>query len=93
MNDKIYVGDLVISLTGRDKGKLFLVVCVAENYVKIVDGKFHKLSKPKTKNYKHIKKVLSATFTDIAEKINQGQTVGNKRIYKLIMAEKKLQED
>ena len=37
--------DIIISLAGRDKGKLFYVVDVEENFVLIADGKGRKLEK------------------------------------------------
>ncbi len=94
MNRPIQVGDLVISLTGRDKNEIYLVLEVEESKVLIIDGKTHKISSPKTKNIKHIKVILTAGFNELAENIKQGQLVSNKRLHKLITAQKqKLQED
>ena len=94
MNRPIQVGDLVISLTGRDKNKCFLVVDVAKTRVKLVDGKAHKIYSPKTKNIKHIKLILATNLNYIVENIKQGKPVSNKRVYKLINAKnQKLQED
>ena len=90
----VQLGDLVLSLVGRDKGKRFIVIDVNGDRISVVDGKTHAIQKPKLKNVKHVKKLLSAKFNDVAEKIKSGQSVGNQRIYKLIMAEKqKIQED
>lgn len=48
-------GDLVISKSGRDKGRTFLVVSVTdEAYVYIADGSLRKLEKPKKKKIKHL---------------------------------------
>ena len=94
MNRPIQVGDLVISLTGRDKNKCFLVVDVAKTRVKLVDGKTHKIYSPKTKNIKHIKLILATNLNEIVENIKQGKPVSNKKVYKLINAKnQKLQED
>ncbi len=94
MENKVTSGDLVLSLTGRDKGNCFLVLDVENDLVKIVDGKVHKIQKPKSKNKKHIKLILVAKYKEFADKIKIGQPVGNKRIYQIIKAEKeKLQED
>lgn len=50
------VGDIVLSLAGRDKKRLFAVVGIpAENYVYISDGKSRKAASPKKKKVKHIK--------------------------------------
>ncbi len=94
MNRPIQVGDLVISLTGRDKDKCFLVVELSKTRVKIIDGKTHKTFSPKTKNIKHVKQILTTDLNEFVENIKKGQKVSNKKIYKRIKAKKqKLQED
>ena len=49
------IGDLVISKSGRDKGRMFVVTKVEnENYVFIADGDLRKTEKPKFKKIKHL---------------------------------------
>jgi ribosomal protein L14E/L6E/L27E len=49
MND--YLGLMVISLAGRDKGRIAAVVGVVdENYVLIADGRTRKTESPKRRN-------------------------------------------
>lgn len=94
MENKVKSGDLVLSLRGRDKGNCFLVVSVENDFAYIVDGKARKIQKPKRKNVKHIKTILTAEYKNFADKIKLGLAVGNKRLYQLIKAEQeKLQED
>lgn len=94
MESKVESGDLVLSLMGRDKGYCFLVLNVENDFANIVDGKVHKIQKPKRKNVKHIKTILTAKYKSYADKIKLGLAVGNKRLYQLIKAEQeKLQED
>ncbi len=94
MNRPIQVGDLVISLTGRDKDKRFVVVEITKTRVRVMDGKTHKINSPKTKNIKHIKLIFDAGLYHLVENIKQGKLVSNKRLYKLINAKnQKLQED
>ena len=94
MNRPIQVGDLVISLTGRDKHKCFVVLQIIKTKVLIIDGKTHKINCPKTKNIKHIKLMFDAGLNYLVENIKQGKLVSNKRLYKLINAKnQKLQED
>ena len=53
--DCLSTGQLVVSKKGRDKGKLFVVVCIVDDqFVLIADGKYHKVKKPKRKNVKHL---------------------------------------
>ena len=93
MNSLLKLGDLAISIAGRDKGKIFLVTEVNEKYVLVVDGKLRKINKPKKKNQKHLKKVLTGGLKDLAEIILKGECVGNKRICRAIKTQTKKQED
>ena len=93
MNMPIKVGDFVVSLTGRDKDKCFLVVGKDKDKVLIVDGKTRKVDRPKVKNVKHVKQISTANAICVAENIKNGQKVGNKRIYKLIKTEKEKIQD
>ena len=94
MDSSIKVGDLVESLAGRDKGKILIVIKTEKEYAYLVDGKLRKVQNPKKKKFKHIKSVLVANFNDFAIKIQRGETVGNKRINRLIKAQtQKIQED
>ena len=94
MNKPIQVGDLVVSLTGRDKDKCFLVIETTKTRVKLVDGKTHKIDSPKTKNIRHIRLILTTNFFKLVENIKKGLIVSNKTVYKLIKVKKqKLQED
>ena len=94
MASQVKKGDFVVSTAGRDFGNIFLTVDIKENFVYIVDGKKRKIDKPKKKNIKHIKKYLSANDKQLAERINNGNCVGNSTVYCAIKAEKaKKQED
>ena len=71
--------DIIMSLAGRDKGKLFYVMDIEENYVLIADGKGRKLENPKRKKLKHVRRV-SRTETRVALKIAQGDKVINSEL-------------
>ena len=50
------VGRFAKSLSGRDKGRVFIIVDTPEeNFVMLSDGELRKLEKPKRKKLKHIK--------------------------------------
>ena len=46
--------DIVRSIAGRDKGKLFFVVDVEGEFLLLADGKIRRLESPKRKKRKHI---------------------------------------
>ena len=43
-----------MSLSGHDKGSLYVVLKKAENFLFVCDGKNKLLSNPKKKNHKHL---------------------------------------
>lgn len=50
------VGGICESLTGRDKGTIYVIYRVADaSSVLVVDGKFKTVCNPKKKNLKHIR--------------------------------------
>jgi len=53
------LGQLVVSLAGRDKGCICAVVGISEDegYVFIADGKLRKVELPKKKKLKHLKPI------------------------------------
>ena len=71
--------DIVISLAGRDQGKLFYVIETDGTYVTIADGKGRKLENPKRKKLKHVRKV-SRTDSRVAQKIVSGDKVLNSEL-------------
>ena len=70
------IADVVISLAGRDQGKLFYVIGADDTYLLLVNGKDRTIDKPKKKKRKHTRKVLRSE-TRIAEKIRNGDKVLN----------------
>lgn len=70
------VGKIVLSLSGRDKGKSLAVINCDKNYVWVADGKERKIENPKKKNIKHI------SITDHTLKNDQFKT--NKSLKKAI---------
>ncbi|MBE5749701.1 MAG: hypothetical protein E7346_02390 [Clostridiales bacterium] len=94
MEKTLSVGDLVESIAGRDKGRIFLTVSIDNGYALIVDGRKRKVLSPKRKKLKHLKKVLTASEKQLAERIQNGESVGNERVYRAIKAKtEKIQED
>jgi len=48
------MGQIVFSKSGRDKGNVFVIISIHENYVYLVDGKLRVLARPKKKKIKHV---------------------------------------
>ena len=71
--------DIVQSIAGRDKGKLFFVLDVEGEYLLLADGKVLRLESPKRKKRKHA--VLAARYEcRTADKIRSGEKVTNSEL-------------
>ena len=57
------VGEVVVSLRGRDQSCLGVVVGTDDKYVYVCDGKHHRLGSPKRKNPRHVAS-LSVTLAE-----------------------------
>ena len=72
-------GMVVISKSGRDKGRSFVVFETDDRYVWLADGKLRKIEAPKKKNIKHLQK--TNMFIEI-ESITGNKSL-NKRLLQL----------
>ena len=73
------IADVVISLAGRDRGKLFYVIRTEDAYLLLANGKDRTIDKPKRKKRKHAQKVLRSE-TRVAEKLRNGDNVLNSEL-------------
>ena len=76
---EISKSDIVISLAGHDKGKLFYVIDTDGVYVTLADGKQRRVEKPKRKKLIHVRKVLRSDST-LAQRIRSGEHVLNSEL-------------
>ena len=82
MENEIIVGDIVVSISGHDKNRPFIVVSIDKSgYLAIIDGRYREKNKPKLKNPKHLMKV--GHDDAIIEKINSPISTDTE-IYKMI---------
>ena len=82
MENEFNIGDIVVSLSGHDKNRPFIVVSIDKSgYLAIIDGRYREKFKPKLKNPKHLMKV--GHDDNIIEKINSPIST-NTEIYKMI---------
>ena len=62
-------GMLVRSKAGHDKGCIYVVISVKNEYVYLADGGLRPLSRMKRKNIRHLQPVLKRTAEDISSDI------------------------
>ena len=78
----IVISDIVVSVSGRDRGKLFFVVCRDGNYAMLCDGRSRRIENPKRKKIKHMR--LEAKRLPNALKLRNGIKVTNSEIRKAL---------
>ena len=53
----INTGDIVVSITGHDRGEHYLVIDCDKDFIYVADGRLKTLDKPKKKNKKHVSRL------------------------------------
>ena len=87
------VGDLVSSVTGRDRGRCYLVWAVGEDsWLELVDGRTRRVENPKRKNPKHVRS-LDHHAAELALKIAAGGYSSNTEVRKVIAEVTAAQEE
>ena len=82
--EEIQLGQLVKSIAGRDKEKVYLIYDVLDKaFVRVIDGDKRKLTNPKRKNIKHLY-IFPEKAGTIAEKLRKGEPVTEEEIYEVI---------
>lgn len=75
------MGNIVLSIAGRDKNEYFVITKVENNYVYLVDGNIRKVENPKKKKIKHVE--LTEFFdAEIADRIRNNNKITNQDIRK-----------
>ncbi|NLG52457.1 MAG: RNA-binding protein [Clostridiales bacterium] len=76
---EIDLGDIVLSLSGRDKKRLFFVLKTQSGFAWLADGRMRKIENPKKKNLKHLK-LVSKSESGVSQKIRNSEKVLNSEI-------------
>ena len=77
--DNLNISDVVVSTAGHDRGQLFYVIAMDDQFLYLANGKDRTLDKPKRKKRKHVQKVLRSE-TRVAQKIASGDKVLNSEL-------------
>lgn len=77
------IGDFVRASSGRDKGKIFVILKEEAEYIYLVDGFYRTLKKPKKKNKKHVAD-LSFSDKSLISKWESGSKVIDEEIKRAI---------
>ena len=68
-------GMLVRSKAGRDKGCIYVIICVNDEYVYLSDGRGNPPGWKKRKNRKHLQVILKERVENIADKETIRKTI------------------
>ena len=71
--------NIVKASAGRDRGKLFYVLCVEGEYLLLADGKGRRVEAPKRKKRRHVQ-FVSAEQTRLSEKIRSDEKITNSEL-------------
>lgn len=82
--EKIEIGQIVKSISGRDSGKTFIIIDILDDkYVLLVDGDLRRLDNPKRKKVKHL--IPTKVVLDkIKNKIEAKEKFNNAYVRKLL---------
>lgn len=83
--DRYRPGCLAKSLAGRDKGRLYVMIRDAGEYVILTDGDIRTVTRPKRKNKKHVQLQYPQDET-LEHKLERSETVSDEEIVKVLKA-------
>jgi len=90
---ELSAGDIVYSLAGRDKDKIFIVLEVLdENFAHLADGDLRRVQKAKKKKIKHLKKT-NVKAELIKRKLCEGVKVTNTDLRRILAELENEQEE
>lgn len=75
----IHPSQIVLSLAGHDRGRLFFVLKEEEDFLLLVDGKGRKLATPKRKRKKHVRRVGTSAHP-AALRLHRGEAVSDRQL-------------
>lgn len=80
---KVNKSDIVKSIAGRDKDRVFIVLDIQGEFLVLADGKLRRIEKPKTKKIKHTE-FITVVNSPLKQKIINGEQVLNSEIRKTL---------
>lgn len=77
------IANIVVSLAGRDKGKLFVILKIENGYALIADGRSRRIVKPKRKKLKHLR-FVGRCDEKLAERLQVGDKILDSEIRRAV---------
>lgn len=77
-------GEVVVSMAGRDKGKMYVVLSLeGDRYVRVADGLVRTARKPKRKNVRHLAG-LGRAKPEVIARLSRGRLVEDELLRRVI---------
>lgn len=76
MDPDIRKSDIVLSRSGRDKGRLMMVLDTDAEYLLLADGRLRRVESPKRKKRRHVRFVAHSQG-DAAQRLREGSKLSN----------------
>lgn len=83
MDPDIRKSDIVLSIGGRDKGRMMMVLDADAEYLLLADGRLRRMENPKRKKRKHTKLVMQSE-SNAAKSLREGAKLSNSDIRRAI---------
>jgi len=84
MIEKPQVGQIALSIAGRDAGTKYLVIRVLDDrYVEVADGRKRPWNRPKKKNARHLQ-LISMVDSDTRASLIEGRPLRNAQLRALL---------
>lgn len=83
MDPDIQKSDIVLSNSGRDKGRMMIVLDADDEYLLLADGRLRRMESPKRKKRKHVK-LVAQSESDAAKSLRSGAKLSNSDIRRAI---------
>lgn len=77
------VGEFAKSKAGHDKGEIFVIINIEDEYVYLVDGRLRTLEKPKKKKMKHVQ-IIHYIDEELQGKIETNVVLHNEDIKRAV---------
>ena len=74
------IGQFVISKAGHDKGTLYVVCNLGEEFVYLCDGRLKLLASPKKKSMKHVQPINDAVDATLQKRLIEGDKVYDEEV-------------
>lgn len=77
--EPISLGQVVVSIAGRDRHEVYLVVALQESYLLVANGRERSVKAPKKKNRRHVR-AYKQIFEPVRDALEAGECIGDELI-------------